>query len=91
MDSRGLRVTQNAYFLLLTYTKQLLLVTFCNPTAEIGSGMQCHDTMDAVWKDKREGWSSCVDLLEKYLWSWYFLEVLTYTTVRLGAGKDVAM
>ena len=23
--------------------------------------------MDAVWKDKREGWSSYVDLLENYL------------------------
>ena len=26
---RGLRVTQNAYFLLMTYTKQLLLMAFC--------------------------------------------------------------
>ena len=31
----GLRVTQNAYFSLLTHTKQLLLVTFCDPTAGI--------------------------------------------------------
>ena len=29
----GLRVTQNAYFLLMTHTKQLLLVTFCCTTA----------------------------------------------------------
>ena len=34
MDPRGLRVTQNAYFSLLTHTKKLLLVTFCDPTAE---------------------------------------------------------
>ena len=32
---RGLRVTQNAYFSLLTLTTQLLLVTFCCSTAEI--------------------------------------------------------
>ena len=37
MDPWGLRVTQNAYFSLLTHTKQLLLVTFCDTTAEIGS------------------------------------------------------
>ena len=29
----GLRVTQIAYFSLITHTKQLLLVTFCDPTA----------------------------------------------------------
>ena len=32
----GLRVTQNAYFSLITHTKQLLLVTFCDPTAGTG-------------------------------------------------------
>ena len=31
----GLRVTQDAYFLLLTHTKQLLLVTFCDTLAGI--------------------------------------------------------
>ena len=31
----GLRVTQDAYILLLTYTKQLLLVTFCDTLAGI--------------------------------------------------------
>ena len=31
----GLRVTQNAYFSLMTHTKQLLLVTFCCTTAGI--------------------------------------------------------
>ena len=36
MDPRVLRVTQNAYFSLLTQTKKLLLVTFCDPTAETG-------------------------------------------------------
>ena len=33
----GLRVTQDAYFSLLTHTKQLLLVTFCDMTSGIGA------------------------------------------------------
>ena len=37
MDPRGLRVTQNAYFSLITHTKQLLLVTFSDTTAGIGA------------------------------------------------------
>ena len=32
----GLRVTQYAFFSLITHTKQLLLVTFCDPTAGTG-------------------------------------------------------
>ena len=36
MDPRGLRVTHNAYFSLLTHTKKLLLVTFCDLTAKTG-------------------------------------------------------
>ena len=44
MDPKGLRVTQNAYFSLLTHTEQLLLVTYCDPTAGIvkwdGMGQQ---------------------------------------------------
>ena len=36
MDLRGQRVTQNAYFSLLTHTKQLLLVKCCDRTAGIG-------------------------------------------------------
>ena len=36
MDPRGLRVTKNAYFLLLTHTKKLLLETYCDPTADTG-------------------------------------------------------
>ena len=34
---QGLRVTQNAYFSLITHTKELLLVTVCDDTAGIGS------------------------------------------------------
>ena len=33
----GLREAKNAYFSLLTHTKQLLLVTFCYTTVGIGS------------------------------------------------------
>ena len=36
----GLRVTQNAYFSLITHTKQLLSVTFCDPMAGIGVSFQ---------------------------------------------------
>ena len=36
----GLRVTQNAYFSLITYTKQLLLVTFSDTTAGIGASFR---------------------------------------------------
>ena len=32
-----LRVTQNAYFSLLTHTKQLLFLTVCDATVEIGN------------------------------------------------------
>ena len=37
MDPRDMRVTKNAYFLLLTNTKQLLLVTFCDAAFGIGA------------------------------------------------------
>ena len=37
MDLRGLMVTKNAYFSLLTHIKQLLLVTLCDTTAGIGN------------------------------------------------------
>ena len=35
-------VTQDAYFLLLTHTKQLLLVTVCNTTAGNGASFWTH-------------------------------------------------
>ena len=47
MDPRGLRVTQNAYFSLLTLTKKLLLATFCHPTAETGVNFRTHGRTDA--------------------------------------------
>ena len=42
MDPRSLRVTQNAYFSLLTHTKKLLLMTFCDLTAETGVSVWTH-------------------------------------------------
>ena len=36
----GLRVTQDAYFSLLSHTKQLLLVTFSDTTAGIGASFR---------------------------------------------------
>ena len=44
MDPRGLRVTHNAYFSLLTHTKKLLLVTFCDLTAKTGVSFWTHGT-----------------------------------------------
>ena len=41
-SDRGLRVTQDAYFSLLTHAKQLLLVTFCKNTAGNGASFQTH-------------------------------------------------
>ena len=48
----GLRVTQNAYFSLMTQTKQLLLVTFCYTIAGIGI-LMCDVTgwTDERWKE----------------------------------------
>ena len=48
-DPRDLVVTKNAYFSLLTHTKQPLLMTLCDTTAEIGNskvGRRC-----ICWKD----------------------------------------
>ena len=42
MDPRVLRVTQDVYFSLLTHTKKLLLVTYCDPTAGIGVSFRTH-------------------------------------------------
>ena len=46
MDLRGLVVTKNAYFSLLTHTKQLLLVTICYITAGNGVSFLKHGRTD---------------------------------------------
>ena len=50
MDSRSLRVIKNAYFSLLTHTKKLLLVTYCDMTAENGVSFRTHGRKDG-WTD----------------------------------------
>ena len=59
MDERGLRLTCNAYFSLLTHTKKLLSVTFCDQTAKTGLSFWTHgmDGTDGTdgWTDRREG------------------------------------
>ena len=44
MDPRGLRVTQNAYFSVLTHTKKLLIMTFCDLSAGTGATFWTHGT-----------------------------------------------
>ena len=39
----GLRLTQNAHFSLMTHTKQVLLVSFCDITAGIKASFQTQD------------------------------------------------
>ena len=49
----GLRVTQDAYFSLLTHTKQLLLVTYCDTTAETDVSVQKHGRTDGTERTER--------------------------------------
>ena len=51
----GLRVTQNAYFSLMTHTKQLLLVTFCYTTAGIGASFRTHGRTDGQTDARTDG------------------------------------
>ena len=55
MDPRGLRVTQTTYFSLLTHTKQLSLVTFCETTAGIGKKRKCDGRTDVHTDGRTEG------------------------------------
>ena len=62
----GLRVTQKAYFLLITHTKQLLLVMFCDPTAGTGvsfrTDARTHGRTDGGRTDRRGSRNSYLDL-----------------------------
>ena len=51
MDPKGLRMAQNAYFSLLTHAKKLLLVTFCDTTAESEVSVWTH--RETEWTDER--------------------------------------
>ena len=57
MDQRGLVVTKNVYFSLLTHTNQLLLVTLCHTPAGIENSKVGRDAAAAaaVRTDRREG------------------------------------
>ena len=46
MDQRGLVVTKNVYFSLLTHTNQLLLVTLCHTPAGIENSEGGRDGTD---------------------------------------------
>ena len=76
----GLRVTQDAYFSLLTHTKQLLLVTFCYTSAGIQASFRTHGRTDGGRtedgrKDRHRGSrNSYLDLDVKKF------HILTYTT-----------
>ena len=62
MDHKSLRVTQNAYFSLMTHTKQLFLVIFCDKTEKFV--MEQDVTWQAVGRtDRCECWKSYVDAL----------------------------
>ena len=56
----GLRVTQDAYFSLLTHTKQLLLVTFCDMLAGIEVSFWTDGTTEG-WSDRRGNQNSYLD------------------------------
>ena len=49
----GLRVTQNAYFSLMTQIKQLLLVTFCDTSAGIGASFRTDAQTDGGRTDEQ--------------------------------------
>ena len=65
MDLMDLRLTQNAYFLLLTRTRQLLLVTFWDTTAVNADSFRTHERTNRQineWMDRqtdrRVSWNS---------------------------------
>ena len=51
----GLSVTQNAYFSLVTNTKQLLLATFCYTTAGIEASFRTDARTHARTEEEEEG------------------------------------
>ena len=54
MDPRDLRVTHNAYLLLLTHTKKLLLMTYFDTTAKTGVSFRTHIQEDINTDGKTE-------------------------------------
>ena len=60
MDLRGLRKTHNADFSSLTYAKKLLLVAYCDATAETEVSVWTH-----AQNRKMEGW------MDRQTWKLY--------------------
>ena len=52
----GLRVTQDAYFSLMTHSKQLLLATFCYTTAGIWVSLRTHRQTDGGGRKDKQTW-----------------------------------
>ena len=65
MNQRGLRMTQNANFSLITHTKQLLLVTLCDTTVGIRVIFRTHErrTADGERTDRRGSRNSYLDVI----------------------------
>ena len=55
----GLRVTRNAYFSLMTHTTQLLLMTFCETTAEIEVSFRTDGRAEDGRTDRRTDGHGC--------------------------------
>ena len=69
----GLRVIQNAYFSLMTHTKQLLFVTFCCTTAGIEVSFRTHGRTDGGRTDRRGSRNSYLDDGSQFLLFTYIL------------------
>ena len=68
MDSRGVRVIQNAYFSFQTHTKQLLLEIFCDTTAGIAARFQTQERTNRKndrWTDRHGSRNSYLDAYGK--------------------------
>ena len=62
MDSRGLRLTNNAYFSLFSHTKTLLLVPFCDTTAETDVSVRTHGRMERTERNGRKDGQTDVEV-----------------------------
>ena len=54
LGSRGQRLTKYTYFSLLTQTKQLLIVKFCDKTAEIEPRFRTRERTDKQMNGRKE-------------------------------------
>ena len=65
MDPRGLRVNQNAYFSLLSHTKQLLFVIFFGKLQEVE--LDFRHTEDGNTDGRTDGWTDRCGSQNSYL------------------------